>query len=214
MAEGSVFRGREPDEDRYDIDSGALDSWAARLWYRPSASWAAQISHGFLKQPERLEPGNMHRTTASLSWQRERGSRMAAITMLVGHNKRTYTDLTAFLSEATLPWGRQALYARAELLQVETEHLLFPSVVHTPHPGELVDRLGAYTLGGIRDLLAGHPVDLSIGGDVTFYSVPDRLRPFYGTNPVSIHVFVRVKPPAGAMGRMVNMTMMRPMAEY
>jgi hypothetical protein len=213
MAEGSLFRGREPDEDRYNIDAGPLDSWAARLWYRPSAAWSAQISHGFLKQPERLEPGNIRRTTASLSWQRERGSRVAALTMLVGRNKKRYTDLTAFLSEATVPWGRQALYARAELLQVESEHLLFPTVVHTPHPGELVDWLGAYTLGGIRDLLTGRPLDLSIGGDVTFYSVPDRLRPYYGTKPVSLHVFVRVKPPAGAMGRMANMTMMRPMAE-
>jgi hypothetical protein len=213
MAEGSVFRGREPDEDRYDIDAGALDSWAARLWFRPSAAWSAQVSHGFLKAPERLEPGDIRRTTASISWQRERGSRVAGFTVLAGHNKRRYTDLAAFLSEGTLPLGRQAVYGRAEVLQVETEHLLFPTVVHTPHPGELVDRLGAYTVGGIRDLLAGRPLNVSIGGDVTFYSVPDRLRPFYGSKPVSIHVYARLRPRAGAMGRMADMTMLRPMAE-
>jgi hypothetical protein len=214
MAEGSVFRGREPDEDRYDIDTGALDSWAARLWYRPSSSWSAQVSHGFLNQPEELEPGNIHRTTASVSWQRERGDRLTAITMLLGHNKRTYTDLTAFLSEATIRWGSQSVYGRIEVLQVETEHLLFPTVVHKPHPGELIDKLGAYTMGAVRDLLAQGPLDLGIGGDVTFYSVPARLQPFYGTKPVSIHVFARVRPRLGAMGRMWDMTMMRPMAAH
>ena len=32
--EGSVFRGREPDEHRYDFDFGELDSWSARPWIR------------------------------------------------------------------------------------------------------------------------------------------------------------------------------------
>jgi hypothetical protein len=53
--EGSVFNGREPDDDRWDImDPGALDSWSTRLWFRPSTTWNLQVSHGFLKEPEEL----------------------------------------------------------------------------------------------------------------------------------------------------------------
>ena len=33
--EASVFNGREPDEDRWDFDFGALDSFSGRLWFRP-----------------------------------------------------------------------------------------------------------------------------------------------------------------------------------
>ena len=33
--EASVFRGREPDEHRYNLDLGTLDSWSVRGWFRP-----------------------------------------------------------------------------------------------------------------------------------------------------------------------------------
>jgi hypothetical protein len=50
--EASLFNGREPDDDRWDVmDPGPLDSWSARLWLYPSAEWAVQVSHGFLKEP-------------------------------------------------------------------------------------------------------------------------------------------------------------------
>ena len=48
--------------------------------------------------------------------------------------------------------------------------------------------------------------DFGAGADVTFYSVPDSLRPYYGDSPVSFHVFFRIRPPA-PMGRMMDMTM-------
>ena len=46
------------------------------------------------------------------------------------------------------------------------------------------------------------------GGDVTFYEVPEVLKPTYGDRPVSVHVFFRVRPPA-PMGRMLDSTMTR-----
>jgi hypothetical protein len=210
-AEGSAFHGREPNEDRYDIDVGPLDSWAARIWYRPSDSWEAQISYGFLKSPEELEPGDIRRTTGSISWTHDRPNRLYAVTAVLGHNKRTYTDQTAFLLEGTARRNRNSLYVRIELLQVETEHLLFPTVVHKPHPGEFIDPLGAFTAGAVRDLLASGPVALGVGGDITYYGVPERLIPSYGKRPVSFHVFLRVRPRTAHASRMWNMTMMRPM---
>ncbi len=62
------------------------------------------------------------------------------------------------------------------------------------------------TLGGARTLARPWGWDLGAGADVTFYGVPEVLRPYYGDSPVSFHVFFRVRPPA-PMGRMMNMTM-------
>lgn len=38
--EGSWFRGREPDENRWNLDLGPLDSFAGRLSYAPTRNWA------------------------------------------------------------------------------------------------------------------------------------------------------------------------------
>ncbi len=68
--EGSVFRGREPDENRYDIETGKLDSASARLSWNPTRQWALQVSHGRLKSPEELHPDvDLDRTTASVIYQ-------------------------------------------------------------------------------------------------------------------------------------------------
>ena len=86
--EGSVFHGGEPDEYRWGIsDFGTLDSWATRVWFLPDEHWAFQASHGFLRTPERLEPGNVRRTTASVSWLSESDARFTALTV-------SYTHLT------------------------------------------------------------------------------------------------------------------------
>ena len=65
--EASAFRGREPDEHRYNLESGALDSRAARVTWRPGGGLEFQVSRGYLHQPELLEPGNQNRTNASMS---------------------------------------------------------------------------------------------------------------------------------------------------
>jgi hypothetical protein len=38
--EGSVFNGREPDENRWGIDRIKLDSWSARLTLNPGRNWS------------------------------------------------------------------------------------------------------------------------------------------------------------------------------
>ena len=53
--EGSIFNGREPDENRYDFDAHKWNSRSARLWFMPNSNWAFQISHGFLRSPEGQE---------------------------------------------------------------------------------------------------------------------------------------------------------------
>jgi hypothetical protein len=54
--EGSRFRGREPDEDRYDIETGELDSSSLRVSWNPTANWSFQASWADITSPEALEP--------------------------------------------------------------------------------------------------------------------------------------------------------------
>jgi len=65
--EGSVFNGREPGENRYNFEAHPWNSRSARLWFAPNSNWSMQVSHGFLRNPEALEPGDVRRTTASIS---------------------------------------------------------------------------------------------------------------------------------------------------
>ncbi len=203
--EGSVFHGREPDEDRYDIDLGPLDSWSFRAWYRPLSQWTFQVSHGFLHQPEQLEPGDQRRTNGSISWFRQHGSDYSAFTVAIGQTVRTYSVVGAVLAEGTAHVGRSTVYGRFERVSEETEILLFPEVIHHPHPGELVDPVLAYTAGGIRDVAKIRGLLLGVGGDVTLYGPPPLLQITHGANPVGFHIFVRIARPSEK--RMWNETM-------
>ena len=44
--EASIFNGREPDEDRYDIETHSLDSWSVRASWNPAPNWSGQVSYG------------------------------------------------------------------------------------------------------------------------------------------------------------------------
>ena len=176
------------------MDPGPLDSWSVRAWYEPSPEWQFQISHGDLKQPEALEPGDLRRTTASGSWFRRRGDGFSAVTIAAGRNDTDHGAFNAVLAEATERRGNNSFYGRLELAQKET-----------------VSQVTALTLGAVRDLSRWRGFEIGIGGDVTGYLVPDEARTAYGAHPISFHVFVRVRPPAGHMGRMWNMRMTKPM---
>jgi hypothetical protein len=102
------------------------------------------------------------------------------------------------------------VFGRFESLTVETEILLFPQIVHRPHPGELVDPVRELTVGAVRDLADVRGFRMGIGGDVVVYGVPPLLQITHDPRPTSYHVFLRVRPPARG-GRMWNMTMGQPM---
>ena len=189
--EGSAFHGREPDEHRWNLnDVGALDSWATRLWFRPGMRWAVQVSHGFLKDPEELEPGDVRRTTATASWTRRRGSDFA---------------------EGTHRFGAQAVYGRIEGVVVESGLLLGGhSSEASAHPSR--GTVGAFTFGALRDVPAPRALAMGVGADVTFHAVPEGLRAAYGSAPVSFKVLLRLRPRSAGTHRMWDMTMTRPMS--
>ena len=213
VLEGSVFNGREPDENRWDFDFGRLDSVSGRLWYRPTAEWEFQVSTGHLIAPESLEPGNIERTTASVSWTQRNGSDFSAVSAGYGRNDTDHGARHAMFLEGTRHVGLNSLYGRFEAVQAETA-LLQTDLVPEGAPASATDPVVAFTVGGVRDFVRVAGWEGGLGADVTVYGAPASLTPSYGNHPVGFRVFFRLRPPAGAMGRMLNMRMSQPMAGH
>lgn len=209
IVEASAFNGREPDQDRWDFDFGPLDSYAARVWFRPNASWEAQVSTGFLKDPEELVPGDARRTTASLSWLQQRPQGMRAVTVGYGVNDAHGEHRHGVFGEFTLERGRNSLSGRLEFQQVETEVLLTGQIPEDGHEAAEPATVTALTIGGARQLLTWRGWEGALGAHVTFYAVPNVLEGSYSNHPISAQVFFRLRLPTGHMGRMWNMRMSR-----
>jgi hypothetical protein len=187
--EGSVFNGREPNEERWSIQLNPLDSWSARASVAPGRNWTAQYSYGLLLHPEALEPGDQRRQTASIEYNRPLARGNWASSVIWGRKLKIpeNTVLNSYLFESTLNFlGRNYAYTRLELVDKDE---LFPEA--PTHPAY---RIGAYTLGGTRDLVQARTWRLGLGGDITFYSKPAVLDASYGSNPVSFRVFLRWRP--------------------
>ena len=187
--EASAFNGREPDEDRWDIQFAALDSWSLRVSAAPTRNWAAQYSYGRLEHPEALEPGSEHRQTASVEYNRPLSAGNWATTLVWGRKNKLLDNSVqnSYLLESTVNFQRRNYaYTRLELVDKDE---LFPQAA--THPSY---RIGAYTFGGVRDLVQNHHWQIGLGADVTFYSKPAALDPVYGSGPISFHVFLRVRP--------------------
>jgi hypothetical protein len=187
--EASAFNGREPNEERWSIQHAALDSWSGRAWIAPGRDWAAQYSVGRLEHPEALEPGSQWRQTASVEYDRPLAEGNWATSLVWGrvHKIDSGVNLNGYLLESTLNfWRRDYVFTRLELVDKDE---LFPlAAVHPAY------RIGAYTFGGVRDLVQNRRWQLGLGADVTVYSKPAALDPAYGNFPVSFQVFLRVRP--------------------
>jgi hypothetical protein len=72
-----------------------------------------------------------------------------------------------------------------------------PPVPGRAYPPEFFNRwfrVGAFTLGGVRDFVANEKVRIGVGADATYYHHPSSLDPIYGRRAVSFHVFLRFRP--------------------
>jgi hypothetical protein len=198
--EGSIFNGREPDENRYDFDAHKWNSRSARFTFSPNQNWSAQVSYGFLRSPESQEPAaDIRRATASLQYNRpfNRGNWASAIIWGRNHVSEPgeIKNLNGYTAESTVNFlNRNYLYTRLEL--VDKDDLLRAADraflgITQKHPSF---RIGAYTAGGARDVWNTSKVSLAIGGDLTFYSKPSILDRLYGDNPVSWKLFLRLRP--------------------
>jgi len=192
--EGSIFRGREPDENRWDIESGPLDSYSARLSVATTPNWVMQVSSGYLSQPEALVQGNAVRSTASVHHNRPLGWGNWSTSLVWGQNREfAHTPpliANGYLLESALNVGEHQIYGRIESLDKIGLLQNVPGLASD----ESVHRVNALTLGGFRGF--GIPgMDLGMGGDVTLYAKPSDLSTYYGEGPVALRIYLRLRPP-------------------
>lgn len=178
--EASGFHGAEPGENRWIIQQGAMDSWAARVWYFPSDHWAAQVSAGRITKPEALEPGDQIRSTASLSY--SNGGWSSSAIWGRNHDTAAQHNLNSYLGESVFRFRRaNFLTGRVEL--VDRDELSVPGIY----------RVGEYTIGYTRDVNLIRHLETGVGANFTTYSLPGTLKPAYGNHPVGGNIFMRFR---------------------
>jgi hypothetical protein len=195
--ETSGFHGREPDEHRWNIDPGKIDSWSTRFTLAPSANWTLQYSIAQLQSPEALAPDeSLRRMTASIMYNRPLQNGNWSSLLLWGRNQSLLDGNigNGYLVESTLKFlSRNAAWTRIENVDRTNELLLGEHPLPPGFSEKYFTRLQAYTAGYDREV--GHIPHLStaLGGQITWYGVPETLRQDYGAHPVSAVLFLRLR---------------------
>jgi hypothetical protein len=196
--EASGFHGREPNEHRWEIQQGAIDSWSTRLTLQPGQNWSGQYSYARIASPEQLFPTeNQERMTASVMYDRPLWRGNWASTALWGRT-RSLADSAkenSYLFESTLQfaernyvWTRIENAGRSNEL-LNGEHPLPAGFTEMP-----LTHVQAYTFGFDRDVKVVPHLRTAIGAQVTLYGVGRPLQPVYGSDPVGVNVFIRLRP--------------------
>ena len=183
----SRFNAREPDQHRWNIETGPLDSTAVRLSFNPIPELALQGSWGRFKDPEQIEPGvDQTRWSASLLYAREvsPGWKLAG-TLAWGRKSVEGHDDDALVAETSLKHRAWTLLARGEM----TENRELTAIAHGP-----AYRVGKVSVGGVRDFRLSRHLSAGAGGLAALNFVPDALAQSYGGhNPIGTMAFVRLK---------------------
>jgi hypothetical protein len=197
--EASGFRGKEPNENRWNIDMGSMDSWSGRLAVFPAPKWMAQVSTGRLKRPEQFHADDVVRTTASVHHVEPRaGGNYWASTFIWARNYKTIEKNAthAIVAESVVPvtrrnfiTGRFEWSQRDELF--EYDHDLAHEIEE--RTGKNAFRVAAYTVGYTRDVDLVRNLQSGIGFNVTAYSIESALKPYYGDRPWGVNVFLRFR---------------------
>ncbi|MBU3077094.1 hypothetical protein KOF26_04375 [Sphingomonas sp. XMGL2] len=185
QAEASVFTGREPDEDRWDIERPRFDSWSLRATWLPDEHWSASLSYGRIESPEVLHVGEDEgRLVASIAYA------APGFTATAGWSRKQRIPgraLQAGFVEGN--WAirpRHNLFGRVELVDNDE---LFPE--GDPLHGRPFT-VGKATLGYAYELPLGRAAALALGGAGSAYAKPDRLDAAYGRTPLSFSLFAKL----------------------
>jgi hypothetical protein len=193
--EGSAFHGREPDSQRYDIETGALDSWSARATWNPDADWSLQASYGEIASPEALEPAvDVARSTASALYSTAALGGYLQSTLAWGRNVQDgpghHAALDAWLLESA--WHLRD----DDALLFRFEHVLKNELFNAGDPGGAPDdefHVNSLSLGWVHELVELGDGSLGAGLLWTKSLVPAELEDDYGADPDSWTLFLRWK---------------------
>jgi hypothetical protein len=185
--EASRFNAREPDQHRWNIETGPLDSTSVRLSWNPTRTLALQGSWAYFKDPEQLEPGvNQKRLSASLLYANEiaPGWKFAG-TLAWGRKTIEHHNDDAYVAEASLKHGEWTLFGRGEMTQ---NRELIQGQDGPAYP------VGKVSVGAVRDFRIASHLSLGAGGLFALNFVPEPLSSLYGgRNPTGAMAFVRLR---------------------
>ncbi|HVN92422.1 MAG TPA: hypothetical protein VMT38_01935 [Terracidiphilus sp.] len=184
--EASGFHGREPGENRWTIEAGALDSWSTRLTASLAKDWIAQYSIGHLHSPEDLHPQeDVLRQTTSIAVHHAWTSTELDATAVWGRNHTIGTDVNAngyLLEGAVRIRAKQSIWTRIENDDRTTDLL----GAAAPSEESVVGRVQAFTGGYAHQIWHDNWSELELGAQATFYTTPTGLLPYYGVHPAGV----------------------------
>ena len=191
--EASTFHGREPNENRWNIDGGRPDSFSSRITVAMPNDFAGQFSVGRINSREALEPDiDTLRTTASIHQHFTFSSGHVASSLIWGRNKdmdhAAARIANSYMAESTIQFAKWN-WAWTRIENVDRE---------TPR-----GRIQAYSFGYERDF----PVHLSylnvgLGAQITAYGLPSQFKTLYGDHPTTVAIFLRIRPAGNMMEHM------------
>lgn len=183
--EASAFRGAEPDENRWNIETPKLDSWSVRATLNPAPRWSVQASYAAIKEPEATHPGeDEQRFTSSVHYGDGKLSAMGAFSAKKRHHGST---ATAWLGEVNWDLDQHnSLFGRIENVSNDE---LFPDDTDPLH--ETPFRVTKLQAGYARRIPVG-PFELALGGSLSAYAKPAALDAAYGDNPWGYTLFAKI----------------------
>lgn len=185
--EVSRFNAREPDQHRWNIETGPLDSTSLRLSWNPTREIALQGSWAHFKDPEQLAPGvDQKRWSASFLYAREvaPGWKFAG-TLAWGRKRQEHHNDDAYVAEASMKHRGWTVFGRGEM--TKNRELIRGQ-------DEPAYRVGKVSVGAVRDFRVADHLSLGAGGLFAVNFVPDALAPLYGGHtPTGVMGFVRLK---------------------
>lgn len=179
--EGSVFNSNEPGVTLYGIGKLALNSASGRLTYNPSRDWSYSASYGYLNSDV-----NQHRLTLSAAYSHEfaHGDTVSATAYFGQNIVQGFANSNAGLAEVTYYHGKDAFFTRFERVD-KSELLDVPAGTYT------VNKL---LFGDVHNFYRRDQLDYGLGAYAAVYRFPSSLDAFYGSSPITLGVFLRLRP--------------------
>ncbi len=190
--ETSVFKGTEPDANRWNFDAPKLNSFSARVSWNPNKNWSFQISHGYLKNPEPSEPELriQRRTTASAIYNKKfNENKNWANSFVWGQNYGNRERTNAYLFESNYDFFKNAVFGRFERVQKSGHELVLDEADE-----DKIFNVGLFSIGYLREIYQNKNLTMGLGAQTTFYQNPSSLRSYYGgTNHQGWQIFMRLR---------------------
>lgn len=191
--EGSVFTGREPNEERYGFDEPRFDSYSLRLSYNPAPSLALQLSQAWVNDVHEFGPReDTRKTTASAIHAYTLAHNKYLNTTLVWgyNNAKHHRSAHSILAESALTLNKTTLYSKYEWVQKSADDLLL-SASFDHHR---LFNVNAATLGIQQTIATELNTHMAIGAQASWYPAARGLSTNYGQNPIAAQVYIRIFP--------------------